>query len=142
MVERFDSYLYRVRRALPPPAQAQLDAITSVLPSLRQTLERVDTFDPQAQDARRLMSVHLPGLIERYANVPLAYRNERDGEGKTVDERLVESLAAGRVALDELSEQLARADLAAFETQGRFIKSRYGDEPQLAAPESHETPNT
>ena len=128
MVERFDSYLYRVRRALPAPAQAQIDAISAVLPSLRQTLERVDTLDPQAQDARRLMSIHLPGLIDRYANVPAAYRKEVDGEGKTVDERLVESLAAGRAALDEVSQQLARADMAAFETQGRFIKSRYGDE--------------
>lgn len=128
MVERFDSYLYRVRRGLPAPAQAQLDAITAVLPSLKQTLERVDTLDPQAQDARRLMSVHLPGLIERYANVPASYRSEQDGEGKTVDERLAESLAASRVALSEVSEQLARNDLAAFETQGRFIQSRYGEQ--------------
>lgn len=134
MVDRFDSYLYRVRRALPAPAQAQLDSIAAVLPSLRQTLERLDTLDPQAQDARRLMSIHLPGLIERYANVPSAYRKEEDGEGKTVDERLVESLAAARAALAEVSEQLARADMAAFETQGRFIKSRYGDDPQLGGP--------
>ncbi len=74
------------------------------------------------------MSIHLPGLIDRYANVPAAYRTEKDGEGKTVDERLVESLAAARSALDEISGQLARKDLAAFETQGRFMKSRYGDE--------------
>ena len=74
------------------------------------------------------MSIHLPGLIERYAHVPAAYRNEQDGEGKTVDERLVESLAAGRAALAEVSEQLARADMAAFETQGRFIQSRYGEQ--------------
>jgi hypothetical protein len=128
MVDRFDSYLVRVRRALPPPAQAQLDSMSVLLPSLKQTLERVDTLDPRAQDARRLMSVHLPGLVERYANVPPAYRNERDGEGKTVDERLVESLAAARAAIAEVSEQLARSDLAAFETQGRFIKSRYGEQ--------------
>jgi hypothetical protein len=128
MVDRFDSYLYRVRPALPAPAQAQLDAIATVLPPLKQTLERVDTLDPQAQDARRLMSIHLPGLIERYAHVPAAYRKEKDGEGKTVDERLVESLAAGRAALTEVSEQLARADMAAFETQGRFIQSRYGEQ--------------
>ena len=134
MVDRFDSYLYRVRGALPPPAQVQLDSIAAVLPSLRQTLERVPTLDPEAQDARRLMSVHLPGLIERYANVPPAYRKEQDGEGKTIDERLVESLAAGRAALAEVSEQLARADMAAFETQGRFIKSRYGEDPQLTGP--------
>ena len=128
MVDRFDSYLYRVRPALPAPAQAQLDAISGVLPSLKQTLERVETLDPQAQDARRLMSVHLPGLIDRYSDVPKAYRQEQDGEGKTVDQRLVESLAAARGALTEVSEQLARGDLAAFETQGRFIKSRYGEQ--------------
>lgn len=128
MVERFDSYLYRVRRALPAPAQAQLDSITAILPSLKQCLDRVDTLDPNAQDARRLMSIHLPGLIDRYANVPSAYRNEQDGEGKTVDERLVESLAAARTALGEVSEQLARQDISAFETQGRFIKSRYGEQ--------------
>jgi hypothetical protein len=128
MVDRFDSYIVRVRRALPALAQAQLDSISAVLPSLKQTLERVETLDPRAQDARRLMSIHLPGLIDRYANVPPAYRDESDGEGKTVDERLVESLAAARAALSEVSEQLARTDLAAFETQGRFIKSRYGEQ--------------
>jgi hypothetical protein len=128
MVDRFDSYVYRVRKALPAPAQAQLDRISTILPSLKQTLDRVDTLDPSAQDARRLMSVHLPGLIDRYANVPAAYREQKDGEGKTVDERLVESLAAARAALGDVSEQLARQDMAAFETQGRFIKSRYGEQ--------------
>lgn len=128
MVDRFDSYLYRSRKALPASAQAELDSISRILPSLKQTLERVETLDPAAQDARRLMSIHLPGLIERYELVPPAFRKEEDGEGKTVDQRLVEGLAAGRTALAEISEQLARADMAAFETQGRFIQSRYGEE--------------
>ena len=128
MVQRFDSYLYRTRRALPAPAQAEIDAISAALPALRQTLERVETLDPDAQDARRLMSIHLPGLIDRYMHVPTAFRSEEDGEGKTVDERLIEGLAAGRTALGEISEKLARADVAAFETQGRFIKTRYGEE--------------
>lgn len=128
MVQRFDSYIYRTRAALPPPAQAELDAISAALPSLRQTLERVDALDPNAQDARRLMSLHLPGLIDRYRQVPQAFRDERDGEGISVDERLVEGLAAGRAALAEISEKLARSDMIAFETQGRFIKSRYGEE--------------
>jgi hypothetical protein len=134
MVDRFDSYLYRVRPALPAPAQAEVDAMSAILPSLKKTLERVETLDPTAQDARRLMSIHLPGLIDRYANVPAAYRSEQDSEGKTVDERLVESLAAARGALSEVSQQLARSDLAAFETQGRFIESRYGDDSQLGRP--------
>jgi hypothetical protein len=128
MVQRFDSYLYRARRALPAPAQSEIDAMSAMLPSLRQTLERVEALDPNAQDARRLMSLHLPALIDRYTKVPAAFRSEQDGEGKTVDERLVEGLAAARVALAETSQTLARADMAAFETQGRFIKSRYGEE--------------
>jgi hypothetical protein len=128
MVQRFDSYLYRQRAALPAPARAEIDAISKILPSLRQTLERVNDLNPDAQDARRLMSKHLPGLIDRYVNVPPAYRAQKDGEDVTVDERLVEGLAAGREALAEVTEKLAKSDLAAFETQGRFIKSRYGEE--------------
>jgi len=127
MVQRFDSYLYRTRAALPAPAQAEVDQLSAVLPSLKQTLERVDTYDANAQDARRLMSVHLPGLIERYAHVPAAYRSEKDGDGMTADQRLVEALAASRAALGDISEKLARDDLAALETQGRFIQSRYGE---------------
>jgi len=127
MVQRFDSYLFRARRALPAPAQAELDQLSAQLPSLRQVLERIPDLDPNAQDARRLMSVHLPNLIDRYLHVPTNYRDQLDGEGVSVDERLVEALAAGRVALKDISEKLARNDLAAFETQGRFIQSRYSE---------------
>lgn len=128
MVQRFDSYLYRTRGSLPAPARSEIDAISARLPALRELLERVETLDPKAQDARRLMSVHLPGLIDRYRNVPAAYRSQPDGEGLTVDQRLAEGLAAARTAIDEISQDLARGDLAAFETQGRFIKSRYGEQ--------------
>jgi len=137
MVQRFDSYIYRSRVALPAPAQSELDSISAALPSLRQTLERVDPLDPNAQDARRLMSLHLPGLIDRYRQVPRDFRDERDGDGISVDERLVEGLAAGRAALGEISEKLARADMNAFETQGRFIQSRYGEDgPQAVTPQT------
>jgi hypothetical protein len=128
MVERFDSYIYRTRAALPAPAQAEIDQMSAALPPLKKVLERLPTLDPNAQDARRLMSIHLPGLIDRYLHVPPAYRGQTDGEGITVDQRLVEALGASRVALSEIGERLAKADLMAFETQGRFIKSRYGDE--------------
>ena len=128
MVQRFDSYLYRTRAALPAPARSEVDAISAQLPALKQVLERVETLDPKAQDARRLMSKHLPGLIDRYLNVPVEFRRQADSEGVDVDHRLVEGLAAARTALAEISEDLARTDLAAFETQGRFIRSRYGEQ--------------
>ena len=125
MVQRFDSYLYRSRSLLPAPAQAEIDQLSQALPPLKQVLERIPDLDPAAQDARRLMSVHLPHLVDRYLHVPAAYRSDPDGEGKTPDQRLVEALAAGREALSDISDRLAKGDLAAFETQGRFIESRY-----------------
>ncbi len=131
MVQRFDSYIYRTRAALPAPAQAEIDQLSAQLPPLKKTLERIDTLDPNAQDARRLMSIHLPGLIDRYLHVPSAYRDKEDGEGVTVDQRLVDALSAGRHALGDINERLAKADMMAFETQGRFIKSRYGEDGEL-----------
>ena len=125
MVQRFDSYLYRSRSLLPAPAQAEIDQLSQALPPLKQVLERIPDLDPAAQDARRLMSVHMPTLVDRYLHVPPAYRSDPDGEGKTPDQRLTEALAAGREALSDISDRLAKGDLAAFETQGRFIESRY-----------------
>lgn len=128
MVQRFDSYIYRTRAMLPPPAQAEVDNMSAMLPELRRILERVPDLDPNAQDARRLMAKHLPGLIDSYAHVPASYRSSPDDDGKSADERLVEALSAGRQALKDIGDKLARNDLNAFETHGRFIETRYKDE--------------
>ena len=45
------------------------------------------------------MGKHLPELIERHERVPASYRSERDGDGLTVDERLVAGLDAAKTAL-------------------------------------------
>jgi hypothetical protein len=127
VVQRLDSLLVRKRTALPAPAARRIDAISQQLPLLESRLAETEILDPLAQDARRLMGRHLPELIERYERVPPAYRAERDGEGLTVDERLVQGLDAAKSALDDLGRKLAHEDLTAFETQGRFIESRYKD---------------
>jgi len=135
VVQRLDSLLVRKRAALPAPAARRIDAISQQLPLLESRLGQTEMLDPLAQDARRLMGKHLPELIERYERVPAAYRNERDGDGLTVDERLVQGLDAAKTALDDLGRKLAREDLAAFETQGRFIENRYKEDQQLGAPD-------
>ena len=127
VVQRLETMLVQKRAALPAPAASRLDAISAQLPLLENRLAETAILDPLAQDARRLMGKHLPELIERYERVPAAYRRERDGEGKTVDERLVAGLDAARTALDDLGRKLSHQDLSAFETQGRFIESRYKD---------------
>src|SRR4051812_20045658 len=135
VVQRLDSLLVRKRAALPAPAARRIDAISQQLPLLESRLGQTEMLDPLAQDARRLMGKHLPELIERYERVPAAYRAERDGEGLTVDERLVQGLDAAKTALDDLGRKLAHEDLAAFETQGRFIESRYKEDQELGAPD-------
>jgi hypothetical protein len=127
IVQQLDSYLVRKRQALPSAAAQKVDAIGAQLPLLETRLSHVDQLDPLAQDARRLMGKHLPELIARYERIPSAFRAERDAEGHTVDERLVASLDAAKAALDDIGSKLARDDVTAFETQGRFIESRYKD---------------
>jgi hypothetical protein len=131
VVERLESLLTRKRAALPAPAARRIDAISQQLPQLESRLGETAMLDPLAQDARRLMGRHLPELIERYERVPAAYRSERDAEGLTVDERLVQGLDAAKSALDDLGRKLAHEDLAAFETQGRFIENRYKEDEGL-----------
>lgn len=131
VVERLESLLTRKRAALPPQAARRIDAISQQLPQLENRLGETAMLDPLAQDARRLMGRHLPELIERYERVPAAYRNERDAEGLTVDDRLVQGLDAAKSALDDLGRKLAHEDLAAFETQGRFIENRYKEDEGL-----------
>jgi hypothetical protein len=127
VVQQLDSMLSRRRAALPAPATRRVDAISQQLPLLESRLAEVDALDPLAQDARRLMGKHLPDLIDRYERVPAQYRSERDGEGMSVDERLVAGLDAAHKALDEIGAKLSKQDIDAFETQGRFIESRYND---------------
>jgi hypothetical protein len=125
VVQRLDNLLVAKRAALPAPAASRIDAISAQLPLLESRLSETQMLDPLAQDARRLMGKHLPELIERYERVPAPYRRERDAEGLSVDDRLVQGLDAAKTALDDLGRKLAREDVDAFQTQGRFIESRY-----------------
>jgi hypothetical protein len=133
VVQRLGTILERRRGALPAPAGRHVAEIKARLPLLESRLGEADLLDPLAQDARRLMGKHLPELIERYERVPPQFRRERDGEGISVDERLTQGLAAASGALDDLARKLAREDVDAFETQGRFIETRYKDSDRLGS---------
>ncbi len=128
VVQRLGTLIARHRRQLPPAATQRADAIAAQLPMLEQQLADLNPLDPLAQDARRLVGQHLPDLIERYERVPAQYRQERDGEGISVDQRLVTGLDAARSAIDDLGRRLSKQEVDEFETQGRFIESRYRED--------------
>jgi hypothetical protein len=128
VVQRLGTLLTRHRAQLPPAAGQRIDTINGQLPMLEAQLADVNPLDPLAQDARRLLGQHLPELIERYERVPPQYRRERDGEGMSVDERLLSGLDAAKAAIDDLGRRLTRQEVDEFSTQGRFIESRYGED--------------
>ncbi|MCJ8190271.1 hypothetical protein [Sphingomicrobium aestuariivivum] len=127
LVTRFDTFLGRVRRNLPQVARTELDALRQRVKAMEKLLANAEPGDPQVADARRLMSQHLPLLIERYEQVPESYRLTRDNEGLTANQRLADGLRSGRHALEELGESLAKKDMHALESHGRFMRDRYGE---------------
>ena len=128
VIRRLGDLIARKRHLLPASAARRADAISAQLPMLESQLADTPVLDPLAQDARRLLGKHLPDLIDRYERVPNEYRAERDGDGLNVDERLVQGLDAAGGAIDELGRKLARDDVDAFQTQGRFLEDRYRED--------------
>ena len=131
VARQLETLLVRRRPALPDPAARRADAIAQRLPLLEQRLAEVDPLDPLAQDAHRLMGRHLPDLLDRYERLDPAYARRPDAEGMTADQRLVAGLDAACEALDEIGEKLEEEHRRAFETQHRFIESRYKQDRRL-----------
>ena len=128
VIRRLGDLLARKRHLLPAQAARRADAISAQLPMLESQLAEMAVLDPLAQDARRLLGKHLPDLIDRYEKVPGEYRAERDADGLDVDQRLVQGLDAANGAIDDLGRKLARDDVDAFQTQGRFLEGRYRED--------------
>ena len=86
----------------PRPRRPKSTRSAQILPALKQTLERVD--DARSQCAGRAAADVGPSARpdRPLRPRPAAYRGRADGEGVSVDERLVEGLAAGRQALTRL----------------------------------------
>ena len=79
----------------PRPAQSELDAISAALPSLAPDARAGRCARPQCA-GRAAADVAAPAGPDRpLRHVPPAFREERDGEGISVDERLVEGPCRG-----------------------------------------------
>ncbi len=121
-----DAWLDRQRRQLPRLAAPQVDAISARLATLESQLARVPAGDPVAQDLSRLLSKHLPELVDSYTRVPAEQRARTvDPSGRTLDSTLVDGLKAVEVELSRASDALAAADREALVVQGKFLEARY-----------------
>ena len=123
-----DVWLDRQRRNLPALAAPQVDAISARLATLESQLAQVPAGDPVAQDLSRLLSRHLPELVERYTRVPAEQRARTiESDGRSLDVTLVEGLKVVEEELARASDQLASADRDAVRIQGKFLEARYKD---------------
>lgn len=112
------------RPALPPPAQRLADGIALKLEQIAPQLQRLDEKDPAAFEVRRLIADELPELVMGYQRVPGHLRRETTN-GMSPDRQLVEGLTVVDSELSRMSEQLARGDLHALATQGRYLELKY-----------------
>lgn len=123
-----DAWLMAQRRMLPAPAQTLVDGIGAKLDILGPQLATLDEQEPAAATIRRLLADELPGLVRGYERVPANLR--RDGlDGLSPDQQLIDGLKVVDGELARMSEQMARGDVEALATQGKYLEYKYRGEP-------------
>jgi hypothetical protein len=117
---QIEGWLEAQRPALPAPAAREVDRIMAQLAGLAPELKALDPATPQADDARRLLSDHLPRLVKSYAEVPATHRGTAEAQS-----HFREGMKVVGTEIDRLTHEIAKERLRALETEGRFLESRY-----------------
>jgi hypothetical protein len=125
-----EDWMLERREMLPLDCRPQLDRIFQRLGDLQPHLATLAPHSTPAWEARRLLGDHLPRLVLAYEAIPDSVREE-DPE---VRARLRSGLETVADALDQLCREVCRDPLRTFETQGRFLESRYRGEDQRLLP--------
>lgn len=118
-----EGWLLAQRLNLPLAAYPAFDAILVHLGDIQPCLAAIDPNSTLAWDVRRLIGSHLPNLVDAYCELPSVAKADEPEHEK----RLVEGLGTLAKELGELSREANRQRLMRFETQGRFIESKYRD---------------
>ncbi|MDE8650338.1 hypothetical protein [Novosphingobium album (ex Liu et al. 2023)] len=112
------------RRALPSPALDAIDLIGARLEQLAPQLETLGENEPAAREVRKLLTEHLPGLVNSYTRIPSSLRGKPHA-GSTPEAQLVDGLQVIASEIETMSEHLARNELDALAVRGRFLETRY-----------------
>ncbi len=121
-------WLEAQRPALPAPAQQIVDGIGVQLDTLGVQLETLDPREPAADEVRRLVGEHLPGLVNGYKRVPPAMRARPNAGGRSADQELVDGLKVIEREIQTMSENIASGDLDALATRGRYLEIKYQEQ--------------
>jgi hypothetical protein len=124
LVGRTEIWLETQRGLLPRDAQGLIDVIGSRLEQLSPQLTTLGEADPAAGDVRKLLGEHLPALVNGYARIPDPLRYQPHA-GSTPETQLVEGLEVIAGEIETMTKQIARGELDALATRGRYLESRY-----------------
>ena len=127
MARRAEEGLLDRSDQLPGRALGASDAIISRLNELQPHLDALDPHSTLAGDARRLICQHLPRLVDTYLDLPASARAPNSEPSR----RFAESLGIVAGEMDDLLEQCCRDRHLSFDTQHRFIETRYREDPGL-----------
>jgi hypothetical protein len=108
--------------------EAALDRIVYRLRDLQPSLAGVPSESQIGGEAQRLIGKHLPSLVDTYLGLPATER----GFHSPNSERLAESLVIVADQLDDLCRRVGEERLMGFETERRFIETRYKDDGRLS----------
>jgi len=120
-------WLSQQRRALPAPAANQLDSIGIRLETLAPQLQTLDPREPVAMEVRKILSEHLPELVNGYRRVPESLRREMQNGGMTPDQQLADGLKLIDEEIAEMTRNIAAGDLDKLATQEKFLQLKYRD---------------
>lgn len=115
------------RRALPSAAVDAIDMIGVRLEQLAPQLATLQETGPAAREVRKLLSEHLPALVESYTRIPPSLRGRPGAAGATPSDQLVDGLCVIAEQIEAMSTDLSRNDLDALATRGRFLETKYVD---------------
>ncbi len=127
MAARVEDGLVDRMSELPSRALPAADAIVARLGELQPHLGRLDPGSLAAGEARRLICEHLPRLLDSYLELPPTVR----GPAAESSLRLTQSLNLVAEELDHLLETCCRDRQLSFDTQHRFLESRYREDRRL-----------
>jgi len=113
--------------ALPGRALPAADKVIARLAELQPCLAELDPVSMLAGDARRLLGQHLPRLVACYLDLPPSAR----AAAAESTQRFTDSLDIVAGELDHLIEQTSCERRMSFDTQRRFIETRYRDSDEL-----------
>jgi len=115
------------RRALPNAAVDTIDFIGVRLEQIAPQLAVLDERGPAAHEVRKLLTEHLPEMVNSYTRIPAALRGKRGAAGTTPSEQLVDGLSVIADQIEAMSEDLSQGDIDALATRGRYLETKYLD---------------